>query len=60
MEELVVLTDMLQDMVKMSAVGVRDEDLAIVRSGYELDDLLHTTGVELVEDIVEQQQRCGA
>ena len=60
MEEFIILADVLQDMVEMVAVGVRDEDLSIVRAGHEFDDLLHPAGVELVKDVVEKQQRRGA
>ena len=57
MKELIILAHMLEDMVEMVAVGVRDEDLTIVGSGYEFDDLFHALGVELVKDVVEKQQR---
>jgi hypothetical protein len=55
MKEFIVLADVLQNMVEMVAVGVRDEDLTIVGTGHELDDLLHPAGVELIEDVVEKQ-----
>ncbi len=49
--------------VKVTAVGVGDEYLAEAAVGDELHDALHAVGIELVEYIVEQQERfqaCGA
>ena len=43
----------------MLAVGVGDEDLSEGVAGDEVDDLLHATGVELVEDVVQQEQGGG-
>ena len=41
----------------MAAVGVGDEDLTELLAGNEGDNLFHAAGVELVEDVVEQQDR---
>ena len=60
MKEFIVLADVLQNMVEMVAVGVRDEDLTIVGTGHELDDLLHPAGGEFVKDVVEKEQWRGA
>ena len=44
-------------LVEMSAVGVCDENLSEVVGSDERYDALHPCGVELVENIVEQQER---
>ena len=41
----------------MRAIGVGDEDLAKGFTADELDDALHASGIQFVEDVVEQQQR---
>ena len=44
----------------MVAIGVGDEYLSESRRTNYLYDALHTDGVELVEDVVEKEQGCGA
>ena len=46
-------------LVKVGAVGVGDEDLAKTVAGHDIDDALHTAGVQLVKDVVEQQDGHG-
>ena len=58
-EELVVEVAVRQDLVYMVAVGVGDEYLAEAVAGHQSDDLLHAVGIELVEDVVEQEQGQG-
>ena len=55
-----VARGVLQDFVKVLAVGVGDEDLAEVVAGHHLHDSLHAAGIKFVEYIVEQQQRGDA
>ena len=57
MEKLIVESPVGEDLVEMVAVGVGNEDLTELPTGHQMDDLLDTRGIELVEDIVEQQQR---
>ena len=55
MEDAVVVLAACQYLVQMLPVGIRDEDLSEIITAHELYNLLHTTGIELVEDVVEQQ-----
>ena len=57
MEKAVVAVPMREDLVKMLTIGIGDENLTKLLTGHQADNLLHTMCVELVEDIVEQQQR---
>ena len=41
----------------MVTIGIGDKDLTKIVAGNQTDNLLYTLGVELVEDIVEQQER---
>ena len=41
----------------MLAVRIRDEDLPEVTPSDQTDDALHTLSVELVEDIIQEEQR---
>ena len=46
-----------QYLVEVLAVGIGDEDLPELRVAHHLDDLRHPLGVELVENIVQEEQR---
>lgn len=48
-----------EDGVEVRAVSVGDEYLSEVRGANQFDDVFHTVGIELVEDIVEQQKWRG-
>ena len=56
-EYLVVKGSGAEYLVEMVAIGIGDEYLSEVVAGHQTYNLLHTLGVELVEDVVEQQQR---
>ena len=57
MEKAVVTVSMRENLVKVLTVGIGDENLTKLLTGHQTDNLLHTMCVELIEDIVEQQQR---
>ena len=59
MEDSVVALGALEDFVEVLAVGVGDEDLSEGIAGDEVDDLFDALGIELVEDVVEQEQGSG-
>ena len=59
LEYLIITLRALQNLVEVPAVGVGDEDLAEGIARDQIDDLLHTLGIELVEDVVEQEQGRG-
>ena len=41
----------------MLAVRIRDEDLPEVTPSDQANDSLHTLGIELIEDIIQEEQR---
>ena len=49
MEKLIVESTVGEDLVEMVAVGVGNEDLTELPTGHQMDDLLHTRGIELVD-----------
>jgi hypothetical protein len=53
--EFIVKTAFRQNLVDMVTVGVGDENLTELLAGHQLDNLLYALGIELVEDIVEQE-----
>ena len=59
-KNLIVATRAGKYLVEMVAVGVGDEYLSKTRRTNNLHNTLHTVGVEFVEDVVEQEQRCCA
>lgn len=58
-KQLVVVTDVLQNLVEMVAIGVGYEYLTETVTRHQLYDTLHTVGVQLVEDVVKEQERSG-
>ena len=48
---------MLQDAVEVSPVGVGDKNLSEIIASHQLHNLFHAPGIQLVENIVEQQER---
>ena len=48
-----------EDLVEVVTVRVGDEDLSEGVTGDKIDDLLYASGIELVEDVVEQEQGSG-
>ena len=44
------------DLVKVGAIGVGNENLTEPVAGHHIDDTLHTARVELVKDVIEQQR----
>ena len=56
MEYLVVEGCGTEDLVEVVTIGIGNEYLSEVITGYQTDNLLHALGIELIEDVVEQQQ----
>ena len=56
MEYLVIAVTLVQDAVEMVAVGIGDEYLSKIGTRYQVDNRLYPLGIQLVEDIVEQQE----
>ena len=56
-KEAIVAVGGGEDAVEVVAVGVGDEDLPKVIAAHIVDDATHAAGVELVENVVEQQER---
>lgn len=54
-ENLVIALRTLQNFVQVFAVGVGDEDLSESIAGHQVHYLLHTLGIEFVEDVVQQE-----
>ena len=46
----------MQNTVQVFAVGIGYKNLSKTVACHQLDDLLHTRGIQLVKDIVQQQQ----
>lgn len=59
MEYLMVATMKGKNLVKMVAIGVGDEYLTEIGRAHYLNNALHTTCIQLVEDIVEKEKRGG-
>ena len=49
-----------KDLVEMVAIGICNKYLSIIFTRHESHDLLHALGIELIEDIIQQEQwrRC--
>ena len=58
-EYLVVKGSGAEYLVEMVAIGIGDEYLSEVVAGDEAHYLLHTLGIELVKDVIEQQEGRG-
>ena len=54
-EYLVVESRTTEYLVEMVAIGIGDEYLAETIARQQTDNLLHTTGVEFIEDVIKQQ-----
>ena len=57
MKHPVIAAHTVQDAVQVAAVRIRDENLAKAVARHELHNLLHAPGVQLVEEVVQQEQR---
>ena len=55
MEDAIVVFTARQYAVQMISVGISNENLTELIAAYEFYNLLHATGIEFVENIVEQQ-----
>ena len=54
-EQLMIEMSPAENLVEMVAIGVGDENLTKSGTGNQLHDFLHTGGIELVEDVIEQK-----
>ena len=59
LEDPIVVRGSAENLVEMLPIGVCNEYLSELVAGHEFHDLLHAVGIELVEDIIEQEQGRG-
>ena len=55
MEQLIINGQLAQDVLNACGIGIRDEDLTEFMLGHQSDDLLHTFGIKLIKNIIEQK-----
>ena len=56
-EEAIVFAPARDDLVEVLTVRIRDEDLPEVTPSDQTNNALHTLSIELVEDIIQEEQR---
>jgi hypothetical protein len=53
--ELIVKTALLQDFVYVVTIGIGNEYLTKLVTGYQLNNLFYTLCIQLIEDIIKQE-----
>ena len=56
LEKAVIFAPTGDDLVQVLAVRVRDKNLSEVTTSDQADDTLYTLGIELVEDVIEEEE----
>ena len=54
-----VLLHVLENLIQMITVRIRNKNLPEAILADQFDDLLHTASVQLIENIIQQQDRCS-